>query len=323
MKKNIIVTGSSGFIGNHLVRKLKRQGHTVIGVDIVEPKYEYPTLFYKYDLRRQDLCHRLFQVNYEVDEVYNLACLMGGMGYIGSSSHSYDIMVGSTLIVSNVLDCCVEHRVKKLFYSSSACVYNENKQLIEDSDALRESDAYPAQPDLMYGWQKLFSELAYVSAFEQHGLNVRVARFHNIFGTEGVWSGGKEKAPAALCRKVALAKDGTEIEVWGDGKQRRSFLYIDECLEGVERLMNSDSNAPLNIGSEESVSINELAEMVIKISGKQLSIKNDLTKPQGVRGRNSDNEKCLEVLGWKPSEKLYAGLEKTYNWVNDQIYGNV
>lgn len=322
MRKNIIVAGSSGFIGGHLVRKLMGQGHFVIGIDIVEPKYTYPNRFYKFDLRRQDLCELVFRVG-GIDEVYNLACLMGGMGYIGSTDHSHDIMTGSTQIVSNILDCCINSNVSKVFYSSSACVYNMHKQEQANAPALKESDTYPAMPDLMYGWQKLASELACQAAHEQHNLNIRVARFHNIFGHEGIYDGGKEKAPAAICRKVAQAKDGDTVSIWGDGKQARSFLFIDECLEGVERLMDSDCREPLNIGSNEMVTIDQLAKMAIEISGKDLKITHDLTKPQGVRGRNSDNGLIWEKLNWKPSAKLYDGLKVTYNWINQQVNGRV
>lgn len=320
-QKVVIVTGSSGFIGGHLVRKLKKEGCYVIGIDIEEPKYESPDKFYNKDLRSQKYCHEIFAQYDEVDQVYNLACLMGGMGYIGDTKHSHDIMIGSTQIISNVLDCCVMYGVKKYFYSSSACVYNMNFQDEAFSPALREYMAIPAQPDLMYGWQKLMGELMAKAANEQYGLDVRIARFHNIFGIEGIWDGGKEKAPAALSRKVAQAKDGGVISVWGDGSQRRSFLYIDECLIGVEKLMNSDCILPLNIGSSEDVSITELADMLIEISGKKLSIEYDPTKPQGVRGRNSENSLIFEKLNWKPTSKLYDGLVKTYEFINKKVNG--
>ena len=319
MRKTILITGSSGFIGNHLVKYFKDKGDFVIGVDIENPKYDQPTVFYNYDLRIQSLTARVFDNHKNIDEVYNLACLMGGMGYIGDKSHSYDVMVGSTQIVSNIIECCVNYNIKKSFYSSSACVYNMYKQETTDNVSLKESDAYPAMPDLVYGWQKLQSEIMYQSAYEQYGLNIRIARFHNIFGEKGTWDGGKEKYPAAICRKVAMAKDGDTISIWGDGNQTRSFLHIDSCIEGIIKLMESNCTEPLNIGSDELVSVNEVAEMVIKISGKNLKIEHDLTKPQGVRGRNSDNTLILEKLGWKSKSKLIDGITATYSWINKQV----
>jgi GDP-D-mannose 3', 5'-epimerase len=318
----ILVTGSSGFIGSHLVKRLNGQGHFVVGVDIVEPSgpicdESRPQIFYNADLRQDWAINRVFK-KFKYSTVYNLACLMGGMGYIGDESKSYDIMVGSSEIVSNVLKYSVDYHVKKIFYSSSACVYNEAYQESENSLSLSENCAYPAAPDLVYGWQKLFGEQMHQAAAKSHGIQIRLARFHNIFGPGGVYDGGKEKAPAALCRKVAMANDGDEIEVWGDGKQTRSFLYIDECLEGIERLMDSDCQFPINIGSDKSISINDLALLIIKISRKRLTIKN-IEGNQGVRGRNSDNKMCKKVLGWSPDTNLEYGLRKLYAWVNKQV----
>lgn len=317
MKKNILVAGSSGFIGGHLVKFLKAQGHHVIGADIVPPMYGKPDEFVELDLRKESNVDYLFGFNYgKFDQVYNLACLMGGMGFIGDPKNDYDIMVGSTRIVANLLEMSRKFRVAKLFYSSSACVYNEDKQT-ETFASLKESDAYPAMPDLVYGWQKLFSEQM-CQATRSRGVEVKIARFHNIFGPEGAYDGGKEKAPAALCRKVALAKDGDAIEVWGDGQQNRSFLYIYECLEGIHRLMKSDFPGPVNIGSDENVTINQLAKMIINISGKNLSIHN-VPGPAGVRSRNSNNFLIKEALGWAPHYPLSHGLAKTYHWISEQL----
>jgi GDP-D-mannose 3',5'-epimerase len=324
-KKVCLVTGSSGFIGGHLVKRLKDDGYFVIGADIVQPKYEEPHRFYHYDLRVQNLCKHIFIGNkfteryQHIDEVYNLACLMGGMGYIGNPEHSYDVMIGSSQIVSNIIECCVEFGVNKSFYSSSACAYNMHHQTGIDNVSLKESQAYPAMCDLTYGWQKLFSEQMYQAAAEAKGLNIRIARFHNIFGEYGIFDGGKEKFPAAICRKVAQAT--SEIEVWGDGKQTRSFLYVSECIEGIIRLMASDCTEPVNIGSDELISINDLAYMVMGLASKSLTIKN-IDGPTGVRGRNSDNTLIQQKLGWAPNQRLIIGMGKLYNWINQQVNGN-
>lgn len=315
--KTILVTGSSGFIGGHLTKRLKADGHYVVGADIEKPKYTWPSIYLERDLRKYDECSDMF-LKYKFDEVYNLACLMGGMGWIGSTEHSYDIMIGSSQIVTNIIDCCVVFEVPKIFYSSSACVYNLNKQERVQGVSLKESDAYPALPDLVYGWQKLFGEREHLAAAESTPLQVRIARFHNIFGEEGTYEGGKEKAPAALCRKVAQARDGDFIEVWGDGQQTRSFLHVNECIEGTLKLMESDYQEPLNIGSDESISINDLAYMIMRISGKDLTIKN-IPGIQGVRGRNSDNTLCKQVLGWAPSATLESGIRRTYSWINGKV----
>jgi GDP-D-mannose 3',5'-epimerase len=254
----------------------------------------------------------------DYNEVYCLACLMGGMGFIGDEEkYGYDIGVGSTQIILNTIENVKKHCPKaKVFYSSSACVYNQNLQLNSTGVSLKEDDAYPAFPDLLYGWQKLYSEKMFLSS----GLNVRIARFHNIFGELGCFDGGKEKAPGALTRKVVMAENGGEIEVWGDGSQSRSFLYIQECLTGIEKLMESEIREPLNIGSDELISINDLAKMVIKISGKNLTIKN-VAGIVGVQGRNSDNTKIEQLLGWKPTARLSEGISKLYSWVDKQVKG--
>lgn len=331
MKYKVFVAGSSGFIGGHLVRRLKQEGFFVIGADIEDPKYESPHVFYKYDLRNESLTRKIFS-DHKIVDVYNLACLMGGMGYIGDPKHNYDVMVGSSQIVANVLSCAVEFGSDKIFYSSSACVYNESLQMSADNPGLKESDAYPAMPDLVYGWQKIFSEQMHEAAKDR--IKIRVARFHNIFGPEGTWNGGKEKAPAAMCRKVAEARfkfsmslDSNPpiecdvfdpVEVWGTGEQTRSFLYIDDCIDAVRLLMESEHTDPINIGSEEIISINNLAQMAIDISGKRLTIQN-IPGNVGVKGRNSDNTIIESVLGWKPKFSLYDGMVKTYSWIKSQV----
>lgn len=316
--KKALVLGAGGFIGSHLVKKLKKQGFWVRGVDLKYPEFNetHADDFIIGDLRIQTICDKALDQYF--DEVYQLAADMGGAGYIFTGENDANVMHNSALININIVERAVKHKVGKLFYSSSACIYPEFNQLDPDNPNCEESSAYPAQPDSEYGWEKLFSERLYFSFMRNYDLNVRVARFHNIFGPEGTWQGGKEKAPAAMCRKVAQAPDGGEIEVWGDGQQTRSFLYIDECLEAVKRLMDSDFVGPVNIGSDEMISINNLAKMAIDISGKNLMIKN-IDGPLGVRGRNSDNNLIYEKLNWKPDAPLRKGMEKTFKWINEQV----
>lgn len=316
--KKAVVCGAGGFIGSHLVKRLKKEGFWVRGVDLKYPEYAETAAddFVIGDLRDMGVCQRVFDGPFS--QVYQLAADMGGAGYIFTGENDADIMHNSATINLNVLDTCYKRNIKHIFYSSSACMYPEHNQLDPDNPNCEESSAYPANPDSEYGWEKLFSERLYLAYGRNHGLKVRVARFHNIFGPEGTWDGGKEKAPAAFCRKVAMADKGSSIEMWGDGKQTRSFLYIDECLEGVRRLMESDFEGPVNIGSDEMVSINQLAQMAMEIAGKSLTI-NHIPGPLGVRGRNSDNKLINEKLGWKPNEPLYEGLKKTYPWVAQQV----
>ena len=318
--KRILVCGSSGFIGSNLVDKLQKEGNFVIGVDIEKPKYSKPNEFVNWDMRMEwsSNCDKM-EISEGVDEAYCLACLMGGMGYIGDEEkYGYDIAIGSSKIIINFIELCNWYKISKVFYSSSACVYNQELQTKTNVVALKESDAIPASPDLLYVWQKLYAEIM----FKASGLNYRIARFHNVFGKWGAYDGGKEKAPAAMIRKVCTVKDGGNIEVWGTGYQTRSFLHIDEALEGVERLMNSEYKEPINIGSDELVTINQLAQMAIDISGKKLSIKN-ISGNVGVMGRNSENSLIEKVLGWRPTKKLYDGLKETYSWVNEQINGRM
>lgn len=344
MRNNILILGGNGFIGHHMARALKKEGHFVTVADIKE--YEYGANDFSdeniiCDLRITESVEKLFYV-YKWDEIYCFACQMGGAGYVFTGENDSDIMSDSALININILKSILKFESKaKVFYSSSACMYPQEIQRISNNTGLKESDAYPANPDSEYGWEKLFSERLFLAYARNKGLDVRIARFHNIFGIEGTWKWGREKAPAAMCRKVAETKteeniykysDGTketlsqkngEIEVWGDGLQTRSFLYIDECIEGIRRLMNSDCKEPVNIGSDEMVSINELAKMVIEISGKDIAIKNVESKALGVRGRNSDNDFIYSKLGWKPNYPLKKGLERTFEWVSKQVYNNL
>jgi len=343
-RKTILVCGGGGFIGSHLVKKLKEQGHWVRVCDLKYTEYgESPADdFVIGDLRSQQVCDDLFETYPDgikrrklsekslgdfdqtdtgeliYDEIYQLAADMGGAGFVFTGENDADIMHNSALINLNIVERAVKHKTRKLFYSSSACMYPEHNQLDPDNPKCSEDSAYPAAPDSEYGWEKLFSERMFLAFARNKGLNVRVARFHNIFGIEGTWDGGREKAPAAMCRKACLAEDGGEIEVWGDGKQTRSFLYIDECVEAVLRLMDSDFCEPINIGSEEMIAINDFAQMAIDISGKDVTIKN-IDGPEGVRGRNSDNALIREKLGWDYKMPLREGMEKTYKWISEQV----
>ena len=315
--RRVVVCGAGGFIGGHLVKRLKREGLWVRGVDLKEHEYARSMAdeFIVDDLRDPDAARRAVE---DVQAVYQLAADMGGAGYIFTGEHDAVVMHNSATINLNILEHGRLAGVKKFFYSSSACIYPEYNQLDPANPICSEDSAYPAAPDSEYGWEKLFSERLYLAYARNYGLTVRIARFHNIFGPEGTWDGGREKAPAAICRKVANAQDGSEIEIWGDGQQTRSFLYIDECVEGVRRLMNSDFAGPVNIGSEEMVTINQLAAEVIAISGKRLRLRH-VDGPLGVRGRNSDNRLIWEKLCWRPSQPLRTGLEKTYDWIERQV----
>ena len=316
--KTALVCGAGGFIGSHMVKRLKEEGFWVRGVDLKFPEFGETTAddFAQGDLRDPHFCSHV--IDQRFDEVYQFAADMGGAGFVFVGDNDADIMHNSAMINLNVLEACRKRNIKRVFYSSSACVYPEFNQLDPDNPTTEESSVYPAQPDSDYGWEKLFSERLYLAYHRNYGMDVRVARYHNIFGPEGSWDDGREKAPAAFCRKVAEAEDGDEIEMWGDGKQTRSFMYVDECVEATLRFTRSDWTGPVNIGSEEMVSINELAQMVMDIANKQVSIKH-IPGPLGVRGRNSDNNLYEEKLGWRPSASLKKGLEITYPWIKEQV----
>lgn len=319
--KTAIVLGSGGFIGSHLVKRLKREGFWVRGVDLKFPEYSDTEAddFVIGDLRDQTVVDRV--IDRKFDEVYQLAADMGGAEYIFTGEHDADIMHNSATINLNVANIAHKRNIKRTFYSSSACMYPAYNQEDPDNPNCKEDSAYPAAPDSEYGWEKLFSERLFLAYNRNHGLSNRVARYHNIFGPQGTWDGGKEKAPAAICRKVAQTKSGDSIEIWGDGLQTRSFLYVDECLEGTLRLTRSDWEGPVNIGSDEMVSINQLVDYVADIAGKKIE-KNHIPGPTGVRGRNSDNSLIRERLGWAPSQSLREGLEKTYEWIEWQVRRN-
>lgn len=316
--KKILICGAGGFIGSQLAKRLKTGGDWVRAVDLKLPEFEESAAdeFIKGDLRDPILCKHVFDRQF--DEVYQLAADMGGAGYIFTGKNDADIMRNSSLINLNVLEECRNQGINNIFYSSSACVYPEHNQKDPANPLCSEDSVYPASPDSEYGWEKLFSERLFLAYGRNYGMNVKVARYHNIFGPEGTWQGGREKVPAAICRKVAMLQDGDRLDMWGDGKQTRSFLYIDECLTATIKLMRSDFSGPVNVGSEEMVTINRLAEMVLSIAGKQASI-NHIPGPLGVRGRNSDNRLLREKLQWAPALPLIEGLRKTYQWINLQV----
>ncbi len=313
-----LVTGAGGFIGSHLVERLVGEGYWVRAVDLKFPEFSQSAAdeFCIGDLRDQAFVKRV--VDQPFDEIYQLAADMGGAGYIFTGEHDADVLHNSAQININIAHFAQKVGIGKLFYSSSACIYPEFNQTDPDNPQCAEHSAYPAMPDSEYGWEKLFSERLYLAYHRNYAMDVRIARFHNIFGPRGTWRGGREKAPAAMCRKVAEAPERGEIEVWGDGNQTRSFLYIDECLEAVLRLMRSEYRQPINIGSDEMVTINGLAEMVMEIAGKQLQLRH-VEGPLGVRGRNSDNALIAQQLGWQPRYSLREGLQHTYAWIEQQI----
>jgi len=314
-----LVCGAGGFIGCHLVKRLKSEGFWVRGVDLKFPEYGETKAddFVIADLRDQNNCRNV--VDRRFDEVYQLAADMGGAGYIFTGEHDADVMHNSATINLNMLDACFRRSIKRVFYSSSACIYPEDNQMDPDAPVTREDSAYPANPDSEYGWEKLFSERLYLAYNRNHGMECRIARYHNIFGPQGSWIGGREKAPAAVCRKIAAAPDGGEIEIWGDGRQTRSFLFVDECIDATLSLTRSESfTGPVNIGSEQMVTINDLAQIVMGIAGKSLSVRH-IPGPQGVRGRTSNNDLIREKLGWEPRMKLEEGLAHTYAWIADQV----
>ena len=318
MSEKVLVTGAGGFIGHHLARYLVERGYQVRGVDIVEPEFEASAAheFEVLDLRRWE---NALKATDGIDHVYNLAADMGGIGYI-TASHA-EIAMNNTMINTHMLDAARVNGVDRYFYSSSACVYPDYRQNEPDIAGLKEEEVLPAAPEEGYGWEKLYAEKLCQYYTEDYGLATRVARFHNAYGPLGTFDGGKEKAPAAICRKVALVEDGGEIEVWGDGEQTRSFMHVDDCVEGIYRLMQSGSSEPMNLGNDRMVTVNELVDIVAAAAGKTVIKRHDVTKPQGVRGRNSDNTKLNDLLGWAPSITLEQGMSETYSWIAEQVDG--
>ena len=320
--KKALVLGGGGFIGSHMVSRLKSEGFWVRSVDLKYPEFTRTEAddFLQGDLRDPLVCRA--SIDQKFDEIYQFAADMGGAGFIFTGENDADIMHNSALVNLNILEACLRRNSKKIFYSSSACMYPEHNQLDPNNPNCAEESAYPANPDSEYGWEKLFSERLFLAFARNYGFESRVARYHNIFGPGGTWQGGREKAPAAICRKISNANEVDTIEIWGDGKQTRSFLFIDECIEGSVRLMRSSFMGPVNIGSDEMVTIEKLVDIVANISGKKIQ-KKYIPGPVGVRGRNSDNKLIAEKLGWAPSNSLRAGLEKTYEWIDRQIKSGI
>lgn len=320
--KKILVCGAGGFIGGHLVTALKQQGHTVIGVDLKHNEFKQTDAdeFFIMDLRDPHIVSKI--ITSDIDEIYQLAADMGGTGYIGTGEHDSDIMHNSAMINLNVVHEACKKGIKKILYTSSACVYPEFNQEDPDSPDCEEHTVYPAQPDTEYGWEKLFSERLYLAHRKNHGIDAKVVRLHNVYGPYGSWNDGREKAPAALCRKVALCPAGGTVDIWGPGSQTRTFLYIEECIKGLLKVMDSNITEPVNLGSERMISINQLLFLIAKLAGKSVSIRN-VEGPVGVMGRSSHNVLIQQLLGWKPDEDLEYGLTHTYSWIKEQVNANL